>query len=533
MMAFGFLALARFPRAIGVTARRARLGIAASATALFLVLLSTGTHLPGALVFDPLYQLPLGWLLREPGRFLILGGLAYSVLLALTTEAVLREAELVAGHRVALALSFASPGTSSRGGGRGGRGGARAWVPAHDRSDRPRSPSGAPLDPRQRARVLDSDGVLPERFRSIRQSPRAPRGRLLPDALHLGLLRSGQLHHGPDSAKRGGPGCPRLCSPPRRSSAGAVGLVQQGLLAHDWPSVQRTLTAIGTPLLLVRGDVNAAFPGRHITPPAALERALREDKDMRLVRRFGKLELFALRTSISPAGSVTRYATVNSATPDLRDLALLPSGTALISSPMRPAVPAVLQVPPVSQWQLVGDELETSVVEPPGRRYNIKLLSATGAFERPGASSRPPARLIARVRHRDGQAVEELSYKLGGSLLSDGDFVSGTWGAVGNCAAFPGTAATARLAARVLPGQGPAGLPALALSAKADSACEARPLAWRSGPLFVSLWVRNVSGARTADLPLGDAYRGVRRHVAAPAELIPFPLVPLPGDRDT
>ena len=162
---------------------------------------------------------------------------------------------------------------------------------------------------------------------------------------------------------------------------------------------------------------------------------------------------------------------------------------------MRPAVPAVLQFPPVSQWRLAGDELETSIVEPPGRRYHIKLLSATGAFERPGASSRPRARLIARVRHRDGQVVEELSYKLGGSLLSDGDFASGTWGAVGNCAAFPGTAATARLAARVLPGQGPAGQPALALSAKADSACEARSLAWRSGPLFVSLWVRNVSGA--------------------------------------
>ena len=106
-----------------------------------------------------------------------------------------------------------------------------------------------------------------------------------------------------------------------------------------------------------------------------------------------------------------------------------------------------------------------------------------------------PARLIARVRHRDGQVVEELSYKLGRSLLSDGDFASGPWGAVGNCAAFPGTAATARLAARVLPGQGPAGQPALALSANADSACEVRSLAWRSGPLFLSLWVRNVSGA--------------------------------------
>ena len=114
--------------------------------------------------------------------------------------------------------------------------------------------------------------------------------------------------------------------------------------------------------------MNAAFPGRHITPPAALDSALREDPGMRLVRRVGKLELFALRGRIEPAGSVTSYATVNSATPDLRDLSLLPSGTALISSPMRPAVPAVLQVPPVSQWRLVGDKLQTSVAEPPGRQ---------------------------------------------------------------------------------------------------------------------------------------------------------------------
>ena len=33
-----------------------------------------------------------------------------------------------------------------------------------------------------------------------------------------------------------------------------------------------------------------------------------------------------------------------------------------------------------------------------------------------------------------------------------------------------------------------------------------RTLAWRSGPLFVSLWVRNVSGAATADVPLADAH---------------------------
>ena len=494
--AFGFLVLARFPRAIGVTARRARLGIAASITALFLILLSTGTHLPGALIFDPLYQLPVGWLLREPGRFLILGGLAYSVLLALTTEAArerLNSFELStlwcwrsALHHRGLRLAAVSVTVS-----------AAVLAPGFPLITGAVAPDHRPLLPSTHVSVPAYWTAMASYLNRS-----APPGNLLVlprDDFYQMPYTWG--YYGADTfitnliARNVVDPIAQGYTPAPQELTGAVGLVQQGLLAHDWPSVQRTLGAIGTQLLLVRGDVNPAFPNRHIAPPAALERALREDKDMRLVHRFGKLELFALRRSINPAGPVARYATVNSAKPDLRDLALFPSGTVLISSPMRSDVPAALQFPPVSQWRLVGDELETSVVEPPGRGYNIKLLSATGAFKRSSASSKHRARLITRVRDREGQEVEELSYKLGGSLLSDGDFASGTWGAVHNCAAFPGTAATARISAHVLPGQGPGGLPALALSAEADSACVVRPLAWRSGPLFVSLWVRNVSGA--------------------------------------
>jgi len=521
--AFAFLALARFPRASGVTTRRARLGIAASATALFLILLSTGTRLPGAFVFDPLYKLPLGWMLREPGRFLMLGGLAYSVLFALTMEAAcarLKSFQLgtvwrSAWHRRALRLAAV------------GAAAAAVLAPGYPLMTGAVAPDHRPLLPSAHVRV---PAYWPAMASYLNSS--APPGNLL-------VLPQDDFYQMPYTW--GYYGADRFITnliarnvvdPVLQGYAlaqdelvGAVHLVQQGLLAHDWPSVQRTLTAMGTPLLLVRGDVNTAFPGRHITPPAALDRALREDPGMRLVRRAGKLQLFALREHIGPTGSVVSYATVNSAAPDLRDLAVLPFGTALISSRMRSAVPAVLQVPHVSQWRLVGDELMTSVAEPPGRWYRTKLLSATGAFKRQGALSsrhrrlrtrragrprRPtgrlrlpaawtpkrPARLTAHVRHRDGHVVEEFSYKLGRSLLSDGDFASGTWGLVGNCAAFPGTTATARLAARVLPGKGPEGQPALVLSAHADSACAMRSLAWRSGPLFVSLWVRNISGSR-------------------------------------
>jgi arabinofuranan 3-O-arabinosyltransferase len=528
--AFGFLALARFPRVFGGAARRGRLGIAASATALFLVLLSTGTRFPGAFVFDPLYRLPLGWLLREPGRFLILGGLAYSVLLALTTEAAWEklkslEPGIVSRWRSALnrpGLRLAAVSVA----------GAAVLAPGFPLMTGAIAPSHRPLLPSTRVSVPAYWTAMASYLNSS-----APPGNLLvlpqDDFYQMpytwgyygadGFIRNLIARNVVDPVAQG-------YTPGQQEIIGAVHLVQRGLLVHDWPSVQRTLGAIGAPLLLVRGDVNAAFPGRHITPPATLASSLREDPGVRLVRRFGKLELFALRAHIEPAGSVTSYATVNSATPDLRDLSLFPSATALITSPMRPADPAVLQVPPVSQWRLVGDELQTSVAEQPGRHYNVELLSSTGAFRRPGASSgsrrartrragsprrpkghpspltrqvssrsgdrieKPPERLITRVGHRDGQVVEELSYKLGGSLLSESDFASGAWGAVGNCAALRATEATARLSAHVLPGQGPAGQSVLALSASANSACENRSLAWRSGPLFVSLWVRNVEG---------------------------------------
>jgi arabinofuranan 3-O-arabinosyltransferase len=515
--AFGFLALPRFPRASRVTARRARLGIAASATALFLVLLSTGTLLPGALVFDPLYQLPLGWLLREPGRFLMLAGLACSVLFALTAETVFERLKLFEpGWRTALRrpeLRLAVVGAALS---------AAVLAPGFPLMTGAIAPDHRPLLPPAHVSVPAYWTAMASYINGS-----APPGNLLvlpeddfyqmpyswgyygADTFIRNLVARNTL----DPAAQG-------YAPASQELGGAVGLVQQGLLAHDWRSVQGILTALGTPLLLVRGDVDAAFPGRHITPPAALDRALREDKGMRLVHRAGKLELFALRGRIGSSGSATSYATVNSATPDLRDLALLPSGTALISSPMRPAVPAVMQVAPVQDWQLAGNKLQTLVAEPSGWRYHVELLSATGASGPPGASSQrrrvqlvtrsrhrdghprrhrssgaSPARLVTRVLHPNGQVVEELSYKLGGSSSTDGDFASGTWGAVGNCAASPRTAATARLTARVLPGQGPAGQPALALSAKAESACEVRSLAWRAGPLFMSFWVRNVSGA--------------------------------------
>ena len=65
-----------------------RIAVVAAAVALVLIFISTGTKPPGNVIFDRLYRLPLGWLLREPGRFLMLADLCYAALIAVTVERV-------------------------------------------------------------------------------------------------------------------------------------------------------------------------------------------------------------------------------------------------------------------------------------------------------------------------------------------------------------------------------------------------------------------------------------------------------------
>ena len=86
-----------FPRRRGF-----RLALAAATAALAIIFLSTGTNPPGNTVFDRLYALPFGWLLREPGRFLVVAALAYAVLVAVVVEVAATSswiARLVRGHR--------------------------------------------------------------------------------------------------------------------------------------------------------------------------------------------------------------------------------------------------------------------------------------------------------------------------------------------------------------------------------------------------------------------------------------------------
>jgi hypothetical protein len=84
------------------------------------------------------------------------------------------------------------------------------------------------------------------------------------------------------------------------------------------------------------------------------------------------------------------------------------------------------------------------------------------------------------------------------SLIENGTFEQGKWGPVGNCQDTRPLRHSSDLSATVVNGVAPDGLPALKLTALADSACETTVLKWHSGPVLLSLLTRSVNGAASS-----------------------------------
>jgi hypothetical protein len=477
----------------GTLAHRGRLTIAAGAVALFVVVFSTGTNAPGSVVFDPLYQLPYGWLLAEPGRFLMVGGLAYSVLAAVLTMTFgekwhfrrgqipswsPRRVLLVRGVSLSLVGALVIvPGIPLLSG---------SIVPG-PRDGFPSDHVSLPAYWTATARYLNNE---------------APPGSLLvlpPDDFYQmpyrwyygndGFSTDLLTRHVVDPVGQGyGPAPAELLTTVRQ--------VASSLLAHDWLLTNRLLDAVGTSEILVRGDIEANFAGRDIISPAALAAALSHDPGVSLVYHDGPLRVFRVRHVSGAFVTASHVVTVNSAAPDLRALALFAKPVALVSGPPRAGYAAVLQTPPVSQWVLDGSTLSTIFHEGSGWQYRLAELApiTSRSVVAVPASRRVAAPFIERrVASRHGVSVI-VSRQLGPNLLRDGDFAHGLWGPVGNCEDVPGTASFAHIRAVVEPHAGPRGAPALRLSANADAACESQTSAWRSGPVLVSVWTRNVSG---------------------------------------
>ena len=485
LLAFSGLALRSALGEVGsrLTRMRGFIGI----VTLLVIILSTGTRPPGNVLFDPLYyHLPYGWLLREPGRFLMLAALGYAVLAASLVEywshnvperrwslpgwpkpvrSTLLPALLALSAVVALGLASGFP----------------LWTGAVVPGARQAFPSThvtVPTDWLATAHYLNTD---------------APSGSLL-------ILPPDDFYQMPYSWYYGNDGFianlvdRHVLVPSAQGYSivsttllASVHLEASALLAHAWTEASRLLQALGTPLVLVRGDIASNFYDRDIASPAALAASLAQDPNMRILYADGSLKVYGPRARYPPT---TGFATVNTPTPDLRVLAALPSRTALVTASPIPGHLAIRQLPPVATWHLGKTALTTSVPEPKGWQYSALAL---------GLPTYSAPNQIGLAEHQvgvpGGSQTLQLRLPVGQSLIGDGSFTAGPWDAVGNCNNSVPVVAPNFLRATVLPHSGPGGTPALQVAASIDAACEATELKWHSGPVLVNIWVRTRSGA--------------------------------------
>ena len=470
-----------------------------SMTALIVVLISTGTNAPGALIFRALYSLPYGWLLQGPGRFLYVAGLCYAILVAITADWCWERLKAKRIVNLTTDKSFWS------------------YIPAHYVAmvvafliiAAPAYPilTGA-IAPSYRGQGFPSVHVrVPGYWSSmatfLNERDRPGNLLLLPSSTFYQMQYSWG-YYGTDGfvsdmiSRNVLDVTPATYFSVNQELYSAVDLLSKSLLAHQWIMATRLLQAIGTSQILVRGDIvfNSVGGSSPTISPLALTTALAQDPFVHLISRKGPLYLYGLT---SPMYSTTSSIyTVNSSEPWLQVLSLLPPGSELITAPATPSLPSLIQVPQFSLSHN-GKSLSTSVVAPNDGVIEVSDINGIAAKRFQPVPTRDPTTIgsfTINVKLNGPKKTIVASRPLGTELLSNGTFRDGVWNtSVGDCN-YQGVKAQSLLRQSVLSGKGPFGTPALRLSAGADSACESQLLKWHSGAFVVSLWVRHVVGAQ-------------------------------------
>jgi hypothetical protein len=481
-----FIAVSRV-RPAELMSARLRLAALAGTIALAIVVLSTGTNPPGNVVFDRLYALPLGWLLREPGRFLMVASLMYAVLIALTLDRLsdwrpqlgipaygIRARIAVGGWLASAVLML--PG-----------------IPIFSGS----------VVPDTRPTLPPEHVVLPtywyEMTRFIDSYPRAGAVLILPpdDYYQMpydwGYFGNDQFIGDLMHRSVVNPTTGYFSASDQLTTAS--NLVAQGILDGNWLLVQRLLNALGSPMLLIRRDLKEGYVGRTFLSADDLANSLAKAPNLSLIHQAGPLELFGVLGVSDYTQSTTSYLTVGTASPDLRILSRLPDNAALITSPPLPGVLDVQQVPGVAAWQLKGNSLQWSFLERPRWTYSIVQLDSLSASKPINELmlGREGGNALTAQRVLDDDGNSRISFFLPArDILTNGGFQFGLWEPVGDCNNVSGGAA--QIAASVPASGGPEGGQYLRLTASLDTACEYRRLTWSTGPVFLSLKVRHIAG---------------------------------------
>lgn len=491
--AFGALALGKGTDSVAPGGeRRMRLVLPLASVALIVVLLSTGTNPPGNVIFDRLYGLPLGWLLREPGRFLMLAALIYGILIAVVLEANVKRRlvdDLIARHMPSISTGrlIALPAIVATV--------ILIGFPVYTGAV---VPDSRPLLPPAHIRL---PSYWPQMASFVDGLP--TKGAVLvmpPDDFYQMPYSWGYYGNEgfiPELFRR------RVLIPNEQAYIstsqqliGAVNLTAQAFLRHDWHQAESLVRTLDAPLVLLRRDLDTQSHARVISvaSPADISSALHVAPNFILVRQIGQLELYMLSSPLSETEYANEFVTVNTLTPDLRTLSFFPVGTALVSASPIQGIASAIQAPPLELWPQIGNELVWQPETRSGRTYRLAQLDASKLTA-----------LDHRGRYTEGlsgaQAVYEPSNQSAVTVsvpartaIVNGDFSQGLWDPVGNCNAAPAQLPP-HLNAQVVPAGAPNRLPALELSAERDSACESQLLSWRGGSMVISLKVQHVRGA--------------------------------------
>jgi hypothetical protein len=430
-LAFGALALSQLThtdRSLNRD-RSLRVAVVFATAALFLIFLSTGTKPPGNILFDRLYHLPFGWLLQEPERFIMVVGLVYGILIALVVEAVL-------DHPSTPKLLVSR----------------RLTVPAWRLSIVPVAIGtvvlvGFPLY--SGALVPDTGRPLPAwanhaRAQHVQMPAYWPKMAQFADSLPIHgsvlVMPPDDFYEMPYTWYYGADIFVAelfkrhvlMPSYPPSELVDSVNLTGQSILHRDWRQVEALVTALDAPLILVRRDIVAPSPNHSILPPEDLAAALDTAPDFVLIQQIGALDLYAFRSPTNETDVGANFRIVNTRSPDLRLLTVLPPGIALVSGEPGGRVSNVVQAPPLATWQDQGGNLVWQPPAPSGFAYSIAdLVSRTvipldhaGTFIAAGSGARivyaPNASHNAISVSLDGRTATASSTELSNvALLGD------------------------------------------------------------------------------------------------------------------
>lgn len=450
-------------------ARRLARGVALTALlTMFVLVLSTGTRFPGRIIFDVLYRLPLGWLLREPGRFLVFAVLGLAALTAVAADVVV---EALVGHYQSI-----SKKTWARLGG-------MACVSLLAMGAGFPEYSGLLAQSPKRAVYTQARVSVPKDWLSIaRIANQDPETR----TLLLPLTRYYQLgykwgYYGTDGFvenlfENGLDPNPQGYFPSESELLDATKLLAQAILVRDWTLVGDLAGVLNVGQILVRSDIATET----LESPQDLLGSLGTSPLVEKKTWVGSLTLFELNRE--PLN--TNIVTVDSDNPDLRLLSELPTGSVLASTPPIPGRAAIYE-PPISDWRLGRGKISVSVPALATYRYQQSALPSDRLSLPSHLGERAPAWL--KPAGTSVTATVEAP-----ELLLDGSFLSGLWQPnVGDCDNVD--PAKAGLAARIVQNLRTT---ALQLTAQRDSACEAKTVTgWqRTEPVLLDWQARGVTG---------------------------------------